>query len=140
MADPLSPELLFRRGLAQFLHDKGHGVYKPVGSYTATERGIYTSGPTLPAADNCIVLTSLPSIADGRADLTHRVQVFGRVKGNNIAAENLEQAIFADLDHTENTPPSFYISWTHRFSLLHFEADSNGCSAFAATYYFRGRR
>lgn len=141
MADPTSRLLILRRALAQDLHEQGIGIYKPAGDYLATERGIYTNGPALPTTgDDCIVLTSLPSIPDGRADITHRIQIFGRVAGNAIAAENLEQLVWERYDHTENLPAGFNISWTHRFSMLMFEADSSGRSAFAATYHLRGRR
>lgn len=144
MVDPTSPLLLLRRSLAQLLEDNGHGVYNADGAvYAAGVRGIYTNGPTLPTitgSDNCIVLTSFPSVSEGRANLIHRIQIYGRVKGNSIAAENLEQAIFADLDHAEGTPPGHHISWTWRFSTLMFEADASGRSAFVSTYYLRGRR
>lgn len=142
MADPVSRGLILRRALAQYFEDQSIGVYRSDGTnYTATERGIFTNGPTLPTTlDNCLVLTSLTSIADGRANMVDRVQVFGRVKGNNIAAENLEDLVFSRLDQKEGVPPGLHISWAWRFSMLQFEPDTNARSSFAATYYFRGRR
>lgn len=141
MVDPTSPLLLLRRALATDMNANAIGVYKTTGSYLATERGIFTNGPTLPTTlDNCIVLTSLPSIPEDRANLIHRIQIFGRVDGNNIAAENLEQLIFARYDHSHGIPTGFNISWMSRFSTLQFEPDSSGRASFAATYYLRGRR
>lgn len=141
MADPESPELLFKRALAQYLEDQGVGVYNDDGaSYASGVRGIYTNGPTLPTADNCIVLTSLKPISDGRANRIYRIQVFTRVKGNNISANNVAHLVWAALDHAENVPPGMDVSWVEEFSRLDFEPDSNGRSAVAQTFHFRGRR
>lgn len=141
MVDPDSPELILKRALAQFLHDNGAGVYKAAGSYVATERGIFTNGPTLPTTlDNCIVLATRKPIADGRANLIFPVDVYGRVKGNNLAANNLAGLLFGLLDHKSNVPPGLDISWCHEFSRLDISADSSGRSAFSSTYYLRGRR
>lgn len=142
MADPDSQELLIKRALAQYLEDRGAGVYRSDGtSYTASERGVYTNGPTLPTTgDNCIVLASRKPIADGRANLIFPIDVYGRVKGNNLAAGNLAGLIFTLLDQKSNVPPGMHISWCYEFSRLDISADSNGRCAFASTYYFRGRR
>jgi len=142
MADPTSRGLLLRRAIAADLAAAGIGVYRPDGpNYVNPERGIRTDGPNLPTTfDNCIVLTSLPTISDGRADIIDRVQIYGRVKGNSIAAENLEHAIWDRYDQKPYLFPAFGNSWTWRFSMLQFEPDTQGRSAFAATYYFRNRR
>lgn len=141
MADEISPELELKRALAQFLHDNGHGVYKPVGAYTATERGIYTNGPTLPTTgDNAIVLTTFQPVSDGRSNLLFRVQIFLRLKGSNITVGNAAAGIRADLDHKEGVPPGLNISWCESVSRLDFEPDSNQRAAVAENYTFRGRR
>lgn len=142
MADPVSRELLFKRTLAQYLEDHGAGVYNDDGTaYTSGQRGIYTNGPTIPTTgDACIVLTSFKPISDGRANLIYRVQVFIRVKGNGIAAGNAAGLIADLIDHKENVPPGLDVSWAWSFSRLDIAADSNGRSAVAETFHFRGRR
>lgn len=141
MADPDSQELLLKRGLAQYLHDLSIGVYKPVGSYGASERGILTNGPDLPTTlDNCIVLTSRRPIPDGKANLIFPIDTLSRVKGNRIAAGNLAGLLFDTLDSKENVPPGLHISWCEEISRLDYSADANGRSSTIQTFYFRGRR
>lgn len=144
MADPTSPELLFKRALAQYLEDQGCGVYNHDGTnYAAGVRGIYTNGPTFPTvtgSDNCILLTSLKPISDGRGNLIYRVQVYTRVKGSNIAAGNAAALITKAIDHKENVPPGMNVSWAESFSRLEFEPDTSQRSAVAETFHFRGRR
>lgn len=142
MPDPDSPELILKRALAQYLETAGAGAYRPaVGdNYLSTERGIYTGGPTLPTADNCIVLTSLQPIAQGRADMVWRIQAYTRVKGSNVAAGNAAAFVSSLIDQKENVPPGLHVAWAWSFSRLEFGPDSNGRSAVAETFYFRGRR
>lgn len=142
MADPISPELVLKRALAQYLADADAGVYRPVAgdNYLPTERGIYTSGPMLPTLDNCIVLTSFQPIAQGRADMIWRVQALTRVKGNNVAAGNAAALVSSLIDQKENVPPGLHIAWAWSFSRLDITPDSNGRAAVAETFYFRGRR
>lgn len=140
MADPVSQELELKRALAQYLHDKQVGIFKP-GAYLATERGITTNGPKLPTSyDECIVLTSRRPIPEGRSNLIFPVDVFSRVKGDSNAAGNLAGLIFETVDHKENVPPGLHISWAWEFSRLDISADSSGRSATLQTFYFRGRR
>lgn len=139
MAD--SPELEMKRAIAQWLNDESFGVYKTVGSYAPSQRGIFTNGPTLPTTlDECIVLTSRKPIADGRADLVFPVQFFIRVNGNSIAAGNAAGDLWRRLDQRSNIPPNRNVSWAWEFSRLEFEPDTNGRSAVASTFYFRARR
>lgn len=149
MADPDSPELLFKRALAQYLEDQGCGVYNHDGAnYTLGQRGIFTNGPTLPTGtqaqpklhDDCIVLTSLKPISDGRGNLIYRIQAYTRVKGSNITAGNAAALVTAAIDHKENVPPGMNVSWAESFSRLEFEPDTSQRSAVAETFHFRGRR
>lgn len=141
MPDPDSPELILKRALAQYLHDEEAGIYRPTTPYLASERGILTSGPTLPTTiDNCIVLTSLQPIAEGRADMIWRIQAYTRVKGSNVAAGNAAAFVSSLIDQKEDVPPGLHIAWAWSFSRLEFAPDSNGRSAVAETFYFRGRR
>lgn len=140
MADPDSYAILFKRALAQHLADSGAGVYKTT-AYAATDRGILTNGPTLPTTlDNCIVLAWLTPIPDGRADMTYRVQVTSRVKGNSIAAENFAAVIASVMDQKQNVPPGLFVSWCSLFSELPFSADASGRCGTAQTFHFKGRR
>jgi len=141
--DPIAYEVLFRRDLAQFLHDAGVGVYRPVGSYVAGERGIYTHGaamPTVAGSDNAIVLRSLSSVPSGRADMLYRVQIESRVKGGPIDAENCAAALSTALDQKQNVPPGMFVAWCSLFSQLPISADTSGRSGTYSTYHFMGRR
>lgn len=141
MADPDSQGLELKRALARYLHDEQAGVYKAVGSYLATERGIFTNGPDLPTTlDNCIVLTDRKPIPEGRSDLIFPIDVLSRVKGNRIAAGNLAGVLFELLDHKEGVPAGLHISWAWETSRLDYSADSSGRSSTIQTFYFRGRR
>lgn len=144
MADPDSYAIIFKRALAQHLEDHAAGKYRSDGTnYLSTERGIYTSGPALPTvtgSDNCIVLTWLAPIADGRANMLYRVQIFSRVKGNSIAAENLAALIAKALDQLQNIPAGQNVAWVELTSELAFTADASGRCATAQTFTFMGRR
>lgn len=142
---PDSYPVLFERGLAQTLDDLELGLYKPSGNYTAAEATLelpaIVSGPDLPTTlDNVIVLTSLDPIRDGRANLTHRIQILSRLKGTRVQARNLAWEIAADLDEKQNIPAGFHVSWVSLFSQLAFTKDPNGRYSTAQTFYFRGRR
>lgn len=138
--------VLFEKALAQWLDDQNLGLYKPTGSYTAAEAtltapGITTNGPDLPTTfDNCLVLTSLDPIVDGRANFVWRIQIVGRLKGTKTQAKDLLWNLRVALEHKQNIPPGFFISWVSVFSSLMFTADSSGRHSFSLTVYFRGRR
>ncbi|TFC92041.1 MULTISPECIES: hypothetical protein [Cryobacterium] len=144
MADPESYAVTFKRVLAQYLEDQGLGAYRSDGSvYLATERGIYTNGPTTPTAtgsDNCIVLTWLKPDPDGRANMLYRVQVYSRIKGNTIAAENLAGAITKALDQKANIPAGEHVAWVELVSELLVTADTSGRCGTFQTFTFQGRR
>jgi hypothetical protein len=143
LPDPVSYEVTFRRTIAQFLHDAGVGIYRPVDPYLAGERGVYTSGAAMPTAagtDNAIMLRSLQSIASGRADMLYRVQIESRVKGTPIAAENLAAAINGALDQKQNVPPGMFVAWCSLFSQLPISADTSGRCGTFQTFNFMGRR
>lgn len=140
MADPDAYPILFRRALAQYLADQGAGVYS-TSNYASTDRGIYTNGPTMPTTnDNCIVLSWLSPIADGRANMLYRVQVMSRIKGSSIAAENFAALISGALDQKANVPPGMHVAWCELFSSLALSADSSGRCATSQTFHMTGRR
>ena len=143
---PDSYPVLLDRALAQSIHDADIGLYKatPGAVYTnaetATLPGI-VMGPGLPTGfDNCIVITQLDPISDGRANIIWRHQIITRVKGTKAQATNLAWAVREHIDHKQNVPPGFHISWSWLFSQLTFTADSNGRHSTAQTVYSRGRR
>ena len=140
MADPDAFPILFRRAVAQYLADHSVGVYTTSG-YAATDRGIYTNGPTMPTnGDNAVVLGSLSPIAEGRSNMLYRLQVLSRVKGSMIAAENLAALITGALDQREGVPAGFHISRCVLFAEVAFTADSSGRCMTSQTFHFTGRR
>lgn len=135
----------FDRALAGALHSLNLGLYKASGTYTAAEATIAKPailiGSELPTTlDNCILLNQQEPIADDRANLVHRVQIISRIKGTRNESRNLAWALFEALDHKEQIPANFYISWVWRFSELHLSKDSNGRYIVYQNFYFRGRR
>jgi hypothetical protein len=141
-SDPIAPEVILRRTLAQYIHDQGVAVYKPSAPYVKDERGIYVTGdmPTVAGTDNALVLRSLQTIADGRANMLYRVQIEYRVKGNGIAAENLGAGLDLILDQQEGVPPGLHIARCELTSFLPLSADSAGRTGGFRTYTFMGRR
>lgn len=140
-----SPLVLFDRALAQAIDDLELGLYKASGTYTASESTLAKPailiGNDLPTTlDNCLVLNQQDPIVDGRANLTHRVQIISRLKGTRNDSRNHAWALFMALDHKEHIPPGFNISWVWRFSELHTNKDSNGRYTVYQNFYFRGRR
>ena len=143
---PDSYPVLFEKALAQAIDDANLGLYKSTGSYTAVETtvatpGIMTTGPDLPTTfDNCIVLTQLEPITDGRANIVWRIQLFVRLKGTKTQIKDLVWNLRVLLDHKQNIPSGFDVSWVWVFSQLFFTADSSQRQSAALTVYFRGRR
>lgn len=136
MAD--APEIVVNRALAQLLHEHGLAVYQPEGSIP--ERGIRLDGIMPTTVDEFTLLTPLRPIPEGRADMVYRTQVFTRRKGSVLLTRAWAADLRAVLDQTEYTPAVLGISWAWEFSGDDFEPDTQGRSAVAATYYFRGRR
>lgn len=136
MAD--SPEIILNRALAQLLHDHNLAVYAKTGPIP--ERGIRLDGVMPTTVDEFTLLTPLRPIPDGRADMVYRTQVYTRRRGSLLTARNWAADLRVVLDQTEYTPNVLGISWTREFSGLDFEPDTQGRSAVAATYHFRGRR
>ncbi|PWC05409.1 hypothetical protein [Agromyces badenianii] len=140
MPDP-APETRLARALAQLLADNDLGDYRPAGpDYTAAEHGILIDRPMPTTFDNCTLITPQTPIADGRANILYRVQLFTRVKGTVTDIRAHAHAIFALLDHAERTPPILGISWTEEYSRMHFDADTQKRVAVAQNFSFRGRR
>ncbi|MBC6496108.1 hypothetical protein [Microbacterium sp. 4-7] len=136
MAD--APEIILNRALAQLLQDHNLAVYKPSGAIV--ERGIRLDGIMPTTVNEFTLLTPLRPIADGRADMTYRAQIFTRRLGSPLAVRSWAADLRALLDQQEYTPAVLGISWAWEFSATDFDPDSQGRSATAATYHFRGRR
>ena len=136
MAD--SPEKILNRALAQLLHDNGLAVYQPTGAIP--ERGIRLDGIMPTTVDEFTLLTPLRPSSEGRADMVYRSQFYTRRLGSPLVARDWAADLRALLDQREYTPSVLGISWSWEFSAIDFEPDTQGRSAVAATYMFRGRR
>ncbi|MFL2001436.1 hypothetical protein [Microbacterium sp. A1-JK] len=136
MAD--APEIVLNRALAQLLDSAGMAVYQPTG--TIPEKGIRLDGIMPTGVNEFTLLTSLDPVAEGRADMIWRVQVYTRRIGTVNTVRQWASDLRALLDQKEYTPALLGISWSWRFSGLTFERDTQGRTAVAETYYFRGRR
>lgn len=136
MAD--APEIILNRALAQLLHDAGLAVYKPTG--VIAERGIRLDGIMPTTVNEFTLLTPLRPIPDGRANMTYRSQVFTRRVGSPLIVRSWAADFRALLDQQAYRPNVLGISWAWEFSATDFDPDSQGRSATAATYHFRGRR
>ena len=132
-----APEIVLNRALAQLLYDHDLAVYQPTG--TLPDRGIRIDG-VMPVIDQFTLLTPLRPVPDGRADMVYRTQVYTRRTGSPLTARQWAADLRAVLDQTEYTPSVLGISWAWEFSALDFDPDTQGRSAVACTYYFRGRR
>lgn len=89
-APPVSYELLLKRGIAQLLHDLALGVYKPVGVYLSSERGIFTGGNLSTTVPDLIMISAAPfARTEGRASGFTSVQFLIRMTGETTVAENL---------------------------------------------------
>ncbi|WP_350351879.1 hypothetical protein ABS642_00760 [Microbacterium sp. A8/3-1] len=136
MAD--APEIILNRALAQLLDDADLAVYDPTGAIG--ERGTRTDGVMPTTVTEFTLITPLTPIADGRADIIYRSQIFTRRLGSPQTARAWGAALRALLDQKEYTPNVLGISWAWEFSALDFDRDTQGRVATAATYHFRGRR
>lgn len=136
MAD--APEIILNRSLAQLLHDNDLAVYEKVG--TMPERGIRLDGVMPTTRNEFTLLTPLRPIPDGRADMTYRAQIYTRRQGSPLVARTWGADLRAVLDQKAYLPLVLGISWAWEFSALDFDPDSQGRSAVACTYHFRGRR
>lgn len=135
MADP---SLVLSEALAQLLHDNGLAVYEPTGALP--ERGIRLNGVMPTPVDEFTMITPQMPLADGRADMTYRVQFYTRREGSPLAAMQWANELRAVLDQKAYTPQVLGISWAWEFSATTFDRDTQDRSAVAATYMFRGRR
>lgn len=133
-----NPALILNEALAQLLHDNSLAIYKPTG--TLPERGIRTNGVMPTTVSEFTLLTPLTPLADGRADMTYRVQLYTLRKGSPLDAIKWANDLRDVLDQKAYTPAVLGISWAWEFSATTLDADTQGRSAVAATYMFRGRR
>ena len=133
-----NPALILNEALAELLHDNGLAVYKPTGALP--ERGIKLDGVMPTTINEFTLLTPQTPLADGRADMTYRVQIFTRRKGSPLQLMEWANDLRAVLDQKAYTPAVLGISWAWEFSATTLDADTQGRSAVAATYMFRGRR
>lgn len=136
---PDAPERVLRRTLATVLHTAGLAVYAPTG--TIPEKGIRLDGVLPTSINECTVLSSPPTVADGGpANVLYRVQFFTRRTGSLTPVEEWANDLKLLLDQTEYTPPILGISWAWETSRTYFEQDTQARSAVACSYAFRGRR
>ncbi len=133
-----NPALILNEALAELLHDNGLAVYKPTGALP--ERGIKLDGVMPTTINDFTLLSPQTPLADGRADMTYRVQIFTRRKGSPLQVMEWANDLRAVLDQKAYTPQVLGISWAWEFSATTFDPDTQGRSAVAATYMFRGRR
>ena len=133
------PETILNRALARLLHDAGLAIYAtwpgPI-----PERGIRLDGVMPTGVNEFTLLTPLQPVSDGRANVVYRTQFYTRRAGSPLVARAWAADLRGVLDQVEYTPNVLGISWAQEFSALDFEPDSQGRSAVAATYTFRGRR
>lgn len=132
-----SPEKILNRSLAQLLHDNDLATYSLTGT---PERGIRLDGVMPTSVNEFTLLTPLRPLPDGRADMIYRTQIYTRRKGSLLTVRDWAADLRAVLDQKAYTPNVLGISWAWEFSGLDFEPDTQGRSAVASTYYFRGRR
>ena len=135
MAD--APEIILNRALAELLHTAGLAVYAPTGAIPA--KGIRLDG-VMPTIDEFTLLTPLRPVPDGRADMTYRTQIYTRREGSPLVTRQWAADLRSLIDQREYTPSVLGISWAWEFSALDFDPDTQGRSAVACTYMFRGRR
>lgn len=132
-----APEVILNRAIAHLLHGAALAVYTPTGVIPA--KGIRIDG-IMPTIDEFTLLTPLRPIPDGRADMLYRAQIYTRRKGSLQTVRQWAADLRAVLDQREHTPQVLGISWAWEFSALDFDPDTQGRSAVACTYHFRGRR
>jgi hypothetical protein len=133
-----APETTLNRALAQLIHDAGLAVYKPTGAIV--ERGMRLDGVMPTTVSEFTLLTPLRPVPEGRADMVWRTQVYTRRLGGPAVARAWGADLRDVLDQKEYLPNVLGIGWAWEFSATDFDPDSQGRSAVAATYYFRGRR
>lgn len=133
-----APETILNRHLAQLLHDNDLAVYEQAGAIP--ERGIRIDGVMPTTLDEFTLITPLRPIPDGRADMVYRAQIYTRRHGSLLEARAWASQLRAQLDQRAYVPRVLGISWSWEFSCMDFEPDTQGRSAVAATYNFRGRR
>lgn len=136
MAD--APEIVLNRAIAVLLQSEGLAVYQPEG--VIPNKGIRLDGVMPTTLDEFTLLTPLRPVADGRADMEYRTQIYTRRRGSVLVARQWASDLRELLDQQEYPLNVLGISWSYEFSALDFEPDSQGRSAVACTYYFRGRR
>ena len=132
-----APEIILNRAIAQLLDDAELAVYATSGAIPV--RGIRLDG-VMPVIDEFTLLTPLRPVPEGRANLIYRTQIYTRRKASPLVTRQWAADLRALLDHAEYTPQVLGISWAWEESALDFEPDTQGRSAVAATYFFRGRR
>lgn len=137
MAD--APELVLRRTLATFLHTNSLAVYAPTGTLPA--QGVKLDGEFPTSIDEFTTIASPPTTTDGFSDdVIYRAQFYTRRLGSPIVVEEWAGDLERILNRKEYTPNVLEISWAWEMSRTYFDKDTQGRSAVACTYGFRGRR
>lgn len=135
---PDAPELILRREVAGLLNDWELAAYPYTGSIPA--RGVKLDGIMPTTVDEFTLLTSSTTTYEGRANADYRIQFYTRRKGSPLLLEQWASELNRRLNLSEYTPRILGISLARETSRLPFDPDSQGRSAVACTYVFRGRR
>jgi hypothetical protein len=136
---PDAPELILRREVAGLLNGWELAVYSP-GSTVPVPRMIRLDGVMPTMVDDFTLMTSLTTTYEGRANANYRIQFHTRRKGSPLVLEQWASELNRRLHMAEYTPTILGISLARETSRLPFDPDSQGRSAVACTYTFRGRR
>lgn len=134
---PTAPEIILNRALAQLLESLGLADYRTTGAIHP--KGIRLDG-VMPTIAEFTLLTPLTPVPDGRANMIYRTQIYTRRIGSPNVTRQWASQLRTALDQKENVPNVLGISWSWEFNALDFTPDTQGRSAVACTYYFRGRR
>jgi hypothetical protein len=133
-----APEIVLNRAIAVLLQSEGLAVYAPTGPIP--NKGIRLDGVMPTTVNEFTLLTPLRPVPDGRSDMEYRTQIYTRRVGSLLVARQWASDLRELLDQQEYPLNVLGISWAYEFSATDFEPDSQGRSAVACTYYFRGRR
>lgn len=133
-----SPALILNDALARIMHEHGLAEYTP--DAAVPERGIRIDGIMPTSIDEFTLITPLTQLPEGRSDVVYRAQIFTRRFGSSLDVLGWAAELRAVLDQKPYLPQVLGISWAWEFNSITFDPDTQGRSAVACTYMFRGRR
>lgn len=115
------------KGIAQYLHDRGAGTYRPTGGYMADETAIVFGEPP-PAPDRVIAISVYGSVDEGQVPLSSmRVQFMCRgVPNDTLDAGEVAGGVFTHMQGLEHLQcGAAHINLSQRVSRLTLGADEN---------------